>query len=444
MSEQHPNVLVFFTDQQRWDTCGCYGNPMRLTPNLDALAAGGVRFEHAITCQPVCAPARACLQTGLHATAAGVWRNGLALPTDRRTLADYFNEAGYDTGYIGKWHLADTGRAPVPAELRGRYRHWIASDLLEFTSHPNDGVIFGGDNQPIRLHGYRVDAMTNLAIDFLRQKRSSPFFLFLSYIEPHFQNDMKHFVAPDGYADRYRDCYVPPDLRGHKGDWEGELPDYYGMCASLDENLGRLLAELDREGLRENTILAFLSDHGCHFFTREAQTPRSEYKRTCHESAVRIPLVLGGAGLFAQRAVPEVVSLVDVPPTLLAAAGLPVPASMQGRNLLPLAAGEAEGWNNEVLIQISESQIGRALRNDRWKYCVVAEGKNGWQESCSDVYVEQFLYDLAADPWEQTNLIGESSHRSVAESLRPRLVNLMVQAGEAAPRILPPGKDQTP
>ncbi len=427
-----PNVLVFFTDQQRWDTVGCYGNPMNLTPNLDALARRGAQFEHAFTCQPVCGPARASLQTGLYATAAGVWHNDMLLAENLPTLADGFNAGGYDTGYIGKWHLFNNAAGPVPKQHRGRYRHWVASNVLEFTSHPNDGVIYDADNRPIRMNGYRVDRMTDLAIDFISQPRQGPFFLCLSYLEPHFQNDMQRFVAPDGYAARYQNPYVPLDLAGHEGDWPRELPDYYGMCASLDENLGRLLGELSRRGQLENTIVCFVTDHGCHFRTRN-----DEYKRSCHESSIHIPLVLAGPGLAGGKKIPQLVSLVDLPPTLLSAAGLPLPGPMHGRDLMPLVNGQAKDWLNEVFIQISESQVGRAIRTDRWKYSALAPGRRGWQDGGSDLYVDDFLYDLAADPWEQTNLIASPQHHEILAHLRQRLIARMVAAGESAPKIGP-------
>ena len=244
---------------------------------------------------------------------------------------------------------------------------------------------------------------------------------------------MGHFVAPDGWADRYRDCYVPPDLQGREGDWKAELPDYYGMCASLDVNLGRLLKELARLGELDNTVIAFLSDHGCTFRSRTQEIPRSEYKRTCHESSIRIPLVLSGPCLQVGRTVPELVSLVDVPPTLLRACGLAVPSQMQGSDLLPLVRGQAKDWPDEVFIQISESHDGRALRTRRWKYAVAAVAGQ------ANTFVETFLYDLQQDPCEKTNLIGDPRCRPVAEELRPRLVARMLQAGESQPTILPPG-----
>ena len=426
-----PNVLVVFTDQQRWDTVGAYGmSPMGLTPNADAMARRGVLFEGAFTCQPVCGPARASLQTGLYATAHTLWRNGLPLPQEQRTLAHYFKGGGYRVGYIGKWHLACTGDKPVPPELRGGYvDFWEAADVLEYTSHPYDTVMFNRDNEEIRIPGYRVDALTGEAVEFIRRS-DRPFFLFLSYLEPHQQNDMNTFVAPKGYAQRYANPYVPPDLAARPGDWFEHLPDYYGMVARIDECLGTILEELDSRGLSDSTIVLFTTDHGCHFRTRN-----SEYKRSCHEASIRIPMVMRGPGFDGGGAVAELVSLVDLAPTLLDAAGIPVPPQMQGRSLMPLVRGERADWPAEVLVQLSEVQVGRVIRTPGWKYCVYAPHKDGLKDSWSERYVEHHIYDLAADPWEQVNLIGRCEYRAVADRLRETLVRLMAAAGEPQPQI---------
>ena len=180
MAENQPNVVVFFTDQQRWDTTGVHGNPLDLTPNFDRFAKSGTHAYNSITCQPVCGPARSCLQTGLYATTTGCFRNGIPLPDDSKTLAHYFSESGYDTGYIGKWHLADTGSGAVPAEKRFGYQYWLASNVLEFTSDAYDMLMYDNDNQAVKLPGYRVDAQTDAAIRYIDQHQSNPFFLFLS------------------------------------------------------------------------------------------------------------------------------------------------------------------------------------------------------------------------------------------------------------------------
>ncbi|TAK20489.1 MAG: DUF4976 domain-containing protein [Chloroflexota bacterium] len=428
MADQ-PNVLVVLSDQQRWDTVGSYGCPLDLTPNLDALAARGVRFEHAFTCQPVCAPARGCLQTGKYATAHGVYRNGIPLPETERTLAHAFGDAGYATGYTGKWHLADTRDGPIPPERRGGYRdHWIAADLLEFTSHPYEGRLFGADMEEVRFEGYRVDATTDLALQFVERRHDRPFYLFVSYLEPHHQNDLNRFVAPDGYADRYRSAWVPGDLESRPGDWPSQLADYFGMCRSIDENLGRLLAAVP-----ENTIILYTSDHGCHFRTRNA-----EYKRSCHESSIRIPAVIAGPGIARGRVVEQIVSLVDFPPTLLDAAGLPVAPTMQGRTLAPLWRGDPPvDWRDEAFFQISEAEVGRGIRTRRWKYSIYAPDRSPRDDSGSDVYQERYLYDLFADPHERYNLIGRADYAEIAAELRARLIRRIVEAGEPASEVVP-------
>jgi arylsulfatase A-like enzyme len=196
--------------------------------------------------------------------------------------------------------------------------------------------------------------------------------------------------------------------------------------------LGRVLDALKSLDLAEETIVVFTSDHGCHFKTRN-----SEYKRSCHDSSIRVPLALSGPGFDGGGQLREMVSLIDLPPTLLDAARLPIPAEMQGRSILPLLRGERDGWPEEVFVQSSESQVGRAIRTNRWKYSVVAPGVDGWDHSSSDRYVEEFLYDLEADPYELTNLVGYDSLRRLADELRERLIRRMIEAGESAPTVEP-------
>jgi arylsulfatase A-like enzyme len=428
-----PNVIVFFTDQQRWDTTGVHGNPLELTPNFDRMAQRGTHLFHTSTCQPVCGPARSCLQTGMYATTTGCFRNGVPLPGDAQTLAHFFKAGGYDTAYIGKWHLADNDSAgSVRPEQRGGYDHWLASNLLEFTSDAYDLVMYDNDGAAVKLPGYRVDAQTDAAIHYIDAHQEKPFFLFLSYLEPHHQNHLDDYPPPDGYRERYAGRWTPPDLAALGGSSQQHLGGYYGMVKRLDEALGRLLDALKSLGMLENTIVLFTTDHGCHFKTRNG-----EYKRSCHESSVRLPTAIVGPGFDGGGQVREQVSLIDLPPTLLDAAGLPIPEQMQGRSVLPLVRREAQEWPEEVFIQISEAQVGRAVRTARWKYGVDAPDKQGNRDAGSEHYVEQYLYDLEYDPYELTNLIGFESHQRVAEVLRERLIRRMVEAGEDAPTIEP-------
>jgi uncharacterized sulfatase len=358
------------------------------------------------------------------------------LPTGEKTIAHWFSEAGYEVGYIGKWHLAATDAGPVPSERRGGYKDfWLASDVLEFTSHGYDGHMFDGQNRrrdfpPGR---YRVDAQTDWVLEYLRSRTGQkPFFLFVSYIEPHHQNDHHRVEGPQGSQDKFRDYEVPADLVGTQGDWRKNYPDYLGCVHSLDQNLGRIREELQKLGLAENTLLIYSSDHGCHFRTRN-----NEYKRSCHDGSIRVPLVACGPGFRGGKVVEHLVSLIDVPPTLLAAAGIPAPPSMRGRQLQALVKGTGRDWRDEVFIQISESQVGRAIRTKKWKYSVRAPGLDGNRQSASDVYVEEFLYDLEKDPCERNNLVLTPSLGEVRAQLAERLKQRMVKAGEKAPRILP-------
>jgi arylsulfatase A-like enzyme len=428
-----PNILFILTDQQRWDTTGVHGNPLELTPNFDRMAREGTHLYNTFTCQPVCAPARACLQTGLYATANGVWRNGLNLGGRVPTLADHFRASGYATGYIGKWHLGDpAGEGAVPEALRGGYEYWLASNALEMTSDAYRTTMYDNENQSVSLPGYRVDALTDAAIRFIDRRQAEPFFLFLSFLEPHFQNRRDHYPAPSGYEERYTGRWLPPDLAALGGTSHQHIGGYYGMVKRLDEALGRLLDALRSLNLLENTIVVFTTDHGNHFKTRNG-----EYKRSCHESSIRIPCAITGPGFDSGGQIRRLASLLDLPPTLLDAAGLPVPAEMQGRSLLPLVNRRAAEWEDEILIQISESQVGRAIRTPRWKYSVSAPGLNGGEQAGAQRYQEEYLYDLDADPYEMVNLIGLESHRALADRLAARLGRLMVQAGEPAPLIDP-------
>ena len=441
----NPNIIFFFADQQRWDTVGCYGQPLEVTPNLDRMAAEGVRFENAFTCQPVCGPARACIQTGKYATEVGVFRNAIALGQDEKTIAHLASEAGYEVGYLGKWHLASTlhvdgepdaayEKSPVPPERRGGWKdYWLAADVLEYTSHGYDGHMWDANMNKVEFTGYRVDCLTDFAIEYLRSRAGEkPFFFFISYVEPHHQNDHNRYEGPEGSKERFKDFVVPGDLLGAEGDWRENYPDYLGCCSSLDRNLGRIRKELKTLDIADDTVIFYASDHGSHFCTRN-----SEYKRSCHEGCIRVPLVACGPGFKGGRVIRELVSLIDLPPTLMQICGADIPAGMRGRPLGDLVDGSAHDWPEEVFLQISESQVGRALRTRSWKYSVVAPDKDGVRDAASDRYVEEFLYNLENDPHEKYNLVRHPFYRGIRAKLAAILKRRMAQAGEKAAVIEP-------
>ena len=432
-----PNIIFYFSDQQRWDTLNA-----ELMPNVWELGEEGIIFDNSFTCQPVCGPARACLQTGKYATEIGCCWNGIPLPDNTKTMADYFGENGYDTAYIGKWHLASdrsVGRGlhcektAIPKEKQGGYKYWRAADVLEFTSHGYDGYVFDGDGNKIDFKGYRADCINNFVIEYLNNHNSEkPFFIFVSQLEPHHQNDRGHFEGPVDTVENYRNYPVPEDLTFLKGNYKEEYPDYIAAINRLDENVGKLVDALKEKGLYDNTVIIYTSDHGCHFKTRNL-----EYKRSCHDASIHTPLVFGGGAIEKAGNKDSLVSLIDLPPTILHLAGIPVPDSYSG-NVLPVN-GEETPERDCVFIQISESQIGRAVRTKNWKYSARAIG-SGFFKSKAVHYFDDFLYDLENDPHEKNNLVNNKDYAEVLEQMRSLLAREMVNAGEKKPIFHKPFK----
>ena len=223
----------------------------------------------------------------------------------------------------------------------------------------------------------------------------------------------------------------PPDLQEGQGDWKENYPDYLGQCHSLDENVGRLVDTLKELGMWDNTILFYTSDHGSHFCTRNG-----EYKRSCHEASIHIPLIAAGGPFSGGKKIENMVSLIDLPFTMLDCAGIKPPEDFQGRSLKLLMENEKAAWDECVFLQISESQVGRAIRTKRWKYSVRAEA-DGWNTAAADTYYEEFLYDLEADPWEQQNLADNPLYGDIRAQLADKLKDSMEKAGEQRPVILP-------
>lgn len=422
--------IVFLTDQQRYDTLGKHGNPADITPILDAVAEEGTFCPLAFTPQPICTPARACLHTGLYATQNGCYRLGIPLAHSFKTLAHHFNEAGYRTSYIGKWHLSE--HDIVPAEDRGGYKDWLGSNLLEFSADAYDLVMYDENNAPVRVPGYRVDGVVDCAIRYIDQHKDEPFFLFVSLLEPHCQNHSFSYPAPMYQQWRYQGTWMPPDLAALGGTSQRHMPGYMGMVKRIDEAFGRMMDALKSLGLFEDTVVLFTSDHGEHFMTRNTTN-----KMSPHESSVRIPMVFHGGCFNGGRVINEFVSLIDVAPTLLNAAGIPVPEGMAGRSILPLLQGDNAHWPQEVLIQVSQTDVGRALRTKKWKYYVKAPDKDPFRDTRSDEYVEAELYDLINDPYELENLIQFQGFDDVKAELRHMLIEKIAASGEPAPVIRP-------
>ena len=453
MKEGKPNILFYFSDQQRYDTLGCYGQPLPISPVLDQLASEGTKFEYAFTAQPVCGPCRALLQTGLMPTATGCFRNNIMLPLGTNTIAKEMKKAGYENAYVGKWHLASEGALEgkpgvdyqtkaVPLEYRGGYDgFWRAADVLEFTSTSRGGYIFDENNRRIDFDKYRTDAITDQALLFLDQyDGKKPFFLTVSHIEPHHQNTTHHYEGPEGSKEKYKDFDAPPDLAAFpEGDWKEEYPDYLGACNAIDRNLGRLVDKLKEKGLYENTVIIFMSDHGSHFRTRNHDSHFSgydDYKRTCHDAALRVPLIIKGDVFDGGGTVESLVSTASIPRTIMSIAGVEDTSRFVGEDLRDLIVNPDPERPDEVFAQVSESRVGRVIRTRDFMYSVYAPGKDGGKDMDSDLYADDFLYDLRKDPYELNNLIEDHCYDDVKEDLRKRLLRWIAEEEHIEARIV--------
>ena len=466
-----PNILMICADQFRADFVGAnHENPSVRTPHIDALANRGISYRHCVTNQPLCSPSRASFITGAYATQTGVWKLGLELDHSLPTIATELRKNGYSTNFMGKWHISSTvledgtkqlGWIPPGPSRAGFDDLWEGANVIEEISHPYEGNYWDNSGANIGFKGqYRVDFIADRAVKFIEQRHDKPWLLFVSQLEPHQQNDVDAFVPPLRYADEfswlvyrsqlgaqqqkeldafdhpprsdYSDPFVPNDLRNLPGNWRSHLAGYYGSVQAIDDCVGSLTAALERTGQLENTIIVFFSDHGCTFRTR-----LGEYKRSPHDSALRVPLVIAGPGFDRSTVVDEVVSLIDLAPTLLDGAGLDAPISMSGKTLKPLALDAAgrKGWDSTAYFQISQSICGRGIRTRDWCYCAfdpaVRQGNAKW----STHYQDFALYSVSGDPAQTVNLVGRAEYKDVTDALRSELQRRIVAAGEPEAEI---------
>lgn len=441
------NIVVFFSDQQRYDTLGCNGQPLDITPNLDKIAQEGVNFSNCYTPQPVCGPARSILQSGLYPTQTGCFTNRIPLPLNIKTLANHLTESGYNVAYVGKWHLAsdkekhDYRTSAVPLERRGGYNdYWMVADMLELTSHGYDGYVYDKDNNKVEFKGYRCDRITDFAINYINDyDEDKPFFIMVSHIEPHHQNDRNRYEGPEGSKEKFANFVKPDDLDEDMGDWKEQYPDYLGCCNSLDYNFGRVVQALKNKGIYDNTMLIYTSDHGNHFRTLSSEkSPNGgtdDYKRTSFDNTIHVPLIIKGKDFHGGKKEDKMVSLIDLPRTIMTAAGCQIEDWVQGDSLQNIFADPS--WKEEIYVQISESFVGRAVRTKRYKYVIHAPDMNPWETITTDEWNEKYLFDLEKDPLEKNNLINNPDYSDIKEDMKKRLIRCAMKAGENFVSILP-------
>jgi arylsulfatase A-like enzyme len=415
-----PNLLFVFADQMRGMDMGCAGNVQVRTPALDRLAGEGTRFTRAYANCPVCTPSRGTILTGRYPLSHRAVANDMPLPTDEVCIANVLRDAGYRTGYVGKWHLdgVPRDRFTPPGERRQGFDYWAVWNCAHAYFN---GKVFRDAPEPIALGGYEPVGHTDLAIEFLRQRADQPFCLFLSWGTPH---------APYGQVpDAYKSLYDPaalalrPNVAGDPPEGFRRLADgpdrealagYYAHIAALDGQLDRLLAVLREQGQADNTIVVFTSDHGDMLWSQGMCKKEQPW-----EEAVRVPLLIRWPGRVpAGRQCGELISTADFAPTLLKLMGVEPPAVMEGADLSPVvlseeAAGPESVFLLEPIIVDQGARQGvrewRGVRTKRYTYARWFDGA-GW-----------LLYDNEADPYQMSNLINSPQHAAVRADLEAQL-----------------------
>ena len=405
------NIVFILTDDQRFDAIGCVNSYFE-TPALDTLAQGGALFENAFVTTALCSPSRATILSSQYTHRHGVLDNNTLLPASTPTFPKELQRAGYETAYIGKWHMGGASDAPQPG-----FDHWVSFKGQGVYRNPALNV----DGQAVGGEGYTTDLLTDYAEAFIRKERTRPFFLFLGHKAVHadFEPAERHkgsyagrrFPRPDSMEDTEENYRGKPAwVRSQRMSWHGVdgmynkttdydrfIQDYAETLRAVDDSVARITTALRETGQLESTLLVFTSDNGFQFGEHGLID-----KRTMYEASIRVPLIVHCPDLVQPGRRAEMITNLDYGPTFLDAAAAPVPETMQGRSFFGLLGGSADGhrdaWLYEYFWERSFPQTPTVLgvRTSRYKFM-----------QYHGIWDRYELYDLENDPGEQHNLLAE-------------------------------------
>lgn len=456
-----PNIVVVVVDDLRWNEFSAAGHPYLQTPNIDRLANEGALFESSYTVSPLCSPNRASILTGQYTSRHGVVDNLARNMSSKRLdlFAIDLQKAGYKTAHVGKWHM---GNDPTP---RPGYDYWV--------SYPGQGrsvnPVLYEKNGLNTINGYMTDVLTDRAVAFIAEEHDQPFMLYLAHKAIHPEVKQKDdstidfsyrskYRAADRHIGTYKDKVLPrrnnyqdsekqpafpgkpvlenalayknSDVMGEKWDAildkhtsEETIRDRSEMLLAVDEGLGRIIAELDKRNILDNTLILLTSDNG-YFYGEHGL---SIERRMPYEEGVRVPLLIRYPELVKPGVRLEQFTLsIDIAPTLLDLAGAEIGGHVQGRSLLPLVSGKAKDWRDSFLIEFTSYEKPmpwlvdtgyKVIRKNQYKYIHWVHHQD-----------KDELYNLEDDPYEQHNLIDEPEQKSVIKSLKKELGELVAEA----------------
>jgi arylsulfatase A-like enzyme len=436
-----PNFLFIMTDDQRKDTLSVYGNTILQTPNIDRIGLEGARFDEFFVTNSLCAPSRASFLTGLYSHTHGVTTNASPINIEQVTFVHLLRAAGYETALVGKWHLRTTPQG---------FDRYV---ILPGGGGPYVDPTMEANGVPLKMRGYADDVVGDQALAYLQKRAADrPFCLLMNFKAPH-----RNWTPAPRHADKFSDVEFPiprtfdaiktkpaavqktdmsvvdmPDFKKKGPENLQELiRNYYRTILSVDDNVGRVLEFLDKNDLTKNTVVLFSSDNG--FFLGEWGLYD---KRLMYEDSIRVPMLVR----YPERVQPGLVDNahltlnIDVAPTILALAGVPVPSWMHGRDFTPLLEKAEVPWRDAFLYEFFEFpdadhcvRKNRGVRAARWKLIHFWEQPEEWE-----------LYDLQNDPDETRNVIRERRHARVVRELKAKMAELRRETGDADPPGPPP------
>jgi N-acetylglucosamine-6-sulfatase len=429
------NILFVLTDDHRYDAMG-FMKPQSFgeTPTLDRLAREGAHFRNAFVTTALCSPSRASILTGLYAHQHKVVDNNHPIPSGLVFYPQYLQAAGYDTAFVGKWHMGDEGDGPQPG-----FDHWVSFKGQGTYLPSADGLNVDGKKVPQK--GYITDELTDYALDWLgKRDPKKPWMLHLAHKAVH-----SEFIPAPRHAGKYdKETFRYPAsmkrgvagrpmwVENQRNSWHGvdyayhgrlDIGDYYKRymetLLAVDEGLARIMDLLERRGELDDTLIVYMGDNGFMFGEHGLID-----KRAAYEESMRVPMLMRCPSLFPAGArIEQVVANIDIAPTMLAAAGLAAPGGMAGANLLPLAKGGAVPWRKELVYEyywernFPQTPTVHALREDRYKYM-----------HFHGIWDLDELYDLAADPHENDNLLARPGHEDLAARMSAKLFRLLEES----------------
>jgi N-acetylglucosamine-6-sulfatase len=453
---RQPNFVFVLVDDMRWDEMRVAGHPFIETPNMDRLAREGIRFTNAFATTPLCSPSRACFLTGQYAHTNGIVDNTARPSHDLATFPRELQRAGYATGFFGKWHMGNDD-SPRPG-----FTHWVAMPGQGEAVDPHLNV----DGERFQASGYVTDVLTGYVEQFIMRSKGQPFLAYLAHkaIHPNViqQDDGRvvpmpgqpgGFVAAERHRGRYAGREMPrrpnafkppldkpalmrrigtlPPLGRDTATTDEEIRGRIEMLLGVDDSLGRILAVLEANGVLDDTVVVFTSDHG-YFYGEHGL---NEERRLAYEETIRIPLLVRyPARIKAGDVASQLVLSIDLAPTLLEMAGLTPGPGLQGRSLAPIFAGAPGTWRESFLIEYYSDTVFPRVLNMGYSAVRTTSAK---YIAYRDLQGMNELYDLAADPYEERNLIAAPESAALRAALEAELERLLQATSSPAPTTAP-------